>query len=82
MAIKEVRKVAPLVAYFIKNGGLNSVTSAATAGFLPAIVEIMTNPAFDQGIGQLSAGSQGGAIAATILIALRAALGFWRSIKK
>lgn len=82
MVIKTVRKVAPLLAYFTKNGGLNTVTSAAATGFIPAVIEILNNPAVDQGLNQLSTGSQAGAVIAAVLIGLRAALGFWRVVRE
>jgi len=78
MVIKTVRKIAPLIAYFTKNGGLNTVTGAAATGFLPAVIEILNNPAVEQGLNQLSGGSQAGAVIAAVVIGLRAALGFWR----
>jgi hypothetical protein len=81
MAIKEVRKVLPFLQYFVKNGGLNTVTGAASAGFIPLLVEVLNNPAVDQGVQELSGGSVVGAVIASIVIALRAGLGFWRSIK-
>lgn len=79
MAIKEVRKALPFLQYFIKNGGLNTVTGAASAGFVPVLVEILNNPAVDQGVTELSSGSVVGAIVASVVIALRAGLGFWRA---
>lgn len=81
MAIKEVRKVAPIVAYFLKNGGLNSVTAAASAGFIPAALELLNNPAAEMGLSQLSSGNQAGAVIAAVLIALRAGLGYYRMKK-
>lgn len=81
MAIKEVRKVAPIVAYFLKNGGINSVTSAASAGYIPAVIELLNHPAAEMGLSQLSAGNQTGAIIASVFIALRAGLGYYRMKK-
>ena len=81
MAIKEIRKVAPLLEYFTKNGGINTVTSAASTGFLPAVVEVLNNPAVGMGLDQLSNGSKTGAIIAAVVIGLRASLAAWRSVR-
>lgn len=79
--IETVREVSPLIGYFIKNGGLNTVTGAGVTGLLPAIIEILNNPAVSQGVDQLSAGSKTGAIVGAVVIALRAGLGFYRTIR-
>jgi hypothetical protein len=79
MAIKEVRKVLPIIEYFTKNGGINSVTSAASAGYIPLILEVLNNPATEQGLTALSGGSVVGAVVASVLIAVRAGLAYYRS---
>jgi hypothetical protein len=84
--IKTVRKVLPFVFpalkdYFTKNGGLNSVTVAASAGWLPVLLELLNSPSVNSGLEQLSQSNQTGAIIATLAIGVRAALGFWRMLK-